>query len=146
MSYGVQVRNTSSPIRGNWAAYVRALRDRTPVSNVEFARRAGVDRGTVDRWMNGKTRPNDPEVLERFARGFELDSDEVAAAAGLRPGAEAPSEPTVERDEELELILTADLPQAAKQELIETLLRQRDQDKARRMENLRLIIGGRRGA
>lgn len=142
-SYGVQMRNTSPQLRGTWATYVRALRERTPVNNVEFARRAGVDRGTVDRWMNGKTRPTDPEVLQRFAEGFELDPDEVFAAAGLRPGVEAPSEPTREQDEELEAILTADIPTAAKQELIEMLMQLREQDKARRMDTLRLIIGRR---
>jgi hypothetical protein len=105
-----------------------------------------VDRGTVDRWIAGKTRPNDPGVLRRFAEGHGLDLDEVVAAAGLRPGVEAPGEPTRERDEELELILASDLPRAAKQELIEHVERLRAQDAERRKDNIRMIIRGRRGA
>lgn len=81
--YGVHVRNTTGPGRGTWAALVRTCRGRMEVA--AFARRLGVDRGTVHRWESGRTTPREPAVVQRFADLFRLDLDDTLTIAGLRP-------------------------------------------------------------
>jgi len=110
------------------------------MSQSELARQLKVDRVTVWRWENGQQRPEDAGVVARFAAILCLDEEEALAAAGLRPGVAAPTEPTRERDEELEEILVADLPQRIKQELIEAVLAEREHDKERRMQMIQRLI------
>lgn len=81
--YGVRVRDTTGPGRGTWAALVRKVRGNMEIS--AFARRLGVDRGTVHRWETGQTVPRGPEVVQRFAALFGLDLDQTLTVAGLRP-------------------------------------------------------------
>lgn len=141
MEYRVRVRNTQPDSRGAWGAYVAALRSATGMSRAELARRLGVDPTTVWRWETSGSRPESAEVPEAIAALFKLDPDEVLAAAGLKGAAARPIEPTVDRDEELELILNSGLPQSAKVELIADLERERTQDRERRMDRMRRMIG-----
>jgi transcriptional regulator with XRE-family HTH domain len=140
----VRVRNTPAENRGAWAAFAKAAResarDGRGISQSELARQLKVDRVTVWRWEAGQQRPEDPEIVARFADVLGIDRDEALAAARMRPGTEPPKEPTRERDDELADILTSDLPQAVKQELIETLLAERERDKQRRREHMQRLI------
>lgn len=140
MPYRVHVRNTPSNSRGTWATYVEAARARLGVTKAEFGRRIGVDRGTVHRWATGQTRPGDGELLHRFAEVLGYDLDEVLAAAGLKVVVEAPTAPTREADPELEAILLSGLDARVQQELIRYIEHQRDQDRDRRLDNLRTAI------
>ncbi len=105
--YRVHVGNTPTPERGNWATYVTATREHIGMSKAELARRLEVDRGTVIRWESGKSRPEDAEVVARFAELFGLDADEALAAAGLRPNAAPTARPTrdVPLDPDLKVIM-----------------------------------------
>lgn len=93
--YGVRMRNTRTP-RQAWAEYSAAARQAAKLSASELARRLGIDRVTVWRWENGKQKPENSEVVQKFAEATGVDLDEALAAAGLRPGAVAPKEPTQE--------------------------------------------------
>lgn len=99
------MRNTSE-LRAVWAEYVRRLRDATGISRPELARRLSVDPATVWRWETQKQKPESPDIPQAIARLFGLDVDEVLAAAGLKPESAAPAEPTLELDEEIELVRT----------------------------------------
>ncbi len=135
------MRNTPEEQRQAWAAYVTSLRRATGMGRKPFAERLGTDPATIWRWENARTKPEAPEVPEKIAALFGLDLDEVLVAAGLKsPVADLPTEPTRERDEEIEEILVADLPQRIKQELIEAVLAERERDKERRMEMIQRLI------
>lgn len=141
LSYGGHMRNTSSPQRGAWATYARLAREGAMLSKAELARRLGVDRGTVHRWEAGANRPENPDVVQAFAQVLGLDLDEALAAAGLRPGVEAPAEPTREVDEEIELVRTDHrLSEDMKRRIIALILERRERDKATAIEETKRMI------
>lgn len=141
VAYGVHMRNTSGPGRGSWATYVRSAREHRNLSIAELARRVGVDRGTVHRWEGGRNRPESADVVGTLADVLGLDVDEALAAAGLRPGVGAPAQPTVEVDEELELVRTDDrLTERQKSRIIEIILERREQQRAASIEETRRVI------
>lgn len=113
------------------------------LSKAEFARRIGVDRGTINRWEAGQTKPTDVEILIRLSRTFRLDYDEVLAAAGFKPVVEQPTAEPV-RDEEAEEIMASNLPLSIRKELLVVLEEERERDRQRRMENMRRLIAAQR--
>jgi transcriptional regulator with XRE-family HTH domain len=115
------------------------------LNKAEFARRIGVDRGTINRWETGQTKPTDVEILNALARVFQLDYGEVLAAAGFRPVSEAPK-PEPPRDEEAEEIMRSNLPLAIKRDLLQVLAEERERDKQRRMEHIRRLMQAQRRA
>ncbi|MEU4777504.1 helix-turn-helix transcriptional regulator [Micromonospora sp. NPDC023633] len=92
--YGVHVGNTATPDRGTWASLVTTTRERVGMNKSELARRLGIDRTTIIRWESGRSRPEDPAVVEAFAALFGLNADEVLVAAGLRVGTSPPGRST----------------------------------------------------
>ncbi len=103
--YGVHVRNTSPSERGTWAALVTTTREAAGLSKVELARRLGVDRATVSRWEQGLNRPEDAEVVQRFADLLAVDLEHALATAGLRPSrAPRPAEPVPTDPDVLKLL------------------------------------------
>lgn len=105
--YRVPVGTPASQTRGAWAAYVAAVRARVGMSKSELARRLGVDRGTVHRWEQNTSRPEDANVVTAFAELFDLDVDEALTAAGLRVSATPPTRPTrdVPLDPDVKIIM-----------------------------------------
>lgn len=139
--YGVHMRNTSGPGRDTWAAYIRAAREHARLSKTELARRVGKDRATIGRWEDGKNRPEDANLVVSVADVLGLDRDEALAAAGLRPGVEAPATPTVEIDEEIHLVQTdPNLDEAMKRRIIDLILERRERDRAAALEETRRMI------
>lgn len=141
MSYGVHMRNTPDSERGTWATYARVARENALLSKTALAVQLGVDRGTVHRWENGTTRPESPHVVARFAEVTNVDQDEALAAAGLRPGVDAPSEPTADLDEEIQLVVTdPKLSPATKKRIIDHILERRERERTQGVEQTRLMI------
>lgn len=144
MLYGVRVRNTEPSDHGGWATYVKearaSARDGRGMSQSELARRVGVDRVTVWRWESGVQRPEQSAIVQLVATALDLDLDEALAAAGMRPGVEAPATPTREPDEEVDLILTSKVSEAMKKRILDRLYDRREEDRQRRMEELRFIL------
>jgi len=141
------MRNTSGPGRDTWAAYIRAAREHARLTKTELARRIGKDRATIGRWEDGKNRPEDANLVALLADELNLDRDEALAAAGLKPGVDAPARPTVEVDEEIELVRTdPKLDEPMKQRIITLILERRERDKAAAIaETKRMIDLFRRG-
>lgn len=143
----MRVRNTSNP-RAVWATYIKNLRKATGLGRPELARRLGVDPSTVWRWETERQKPESPDVPKVLAELFHIDLDEVLAAAGLKPDTPVPAEPTRERDEEVELILSAPVSDRIKQRMLDRLEVLREQDKQRRINDIGFILdqadGGRR--
>ncbi len=143
MPYGVRMRNSTDDGRGTWAAYAKEARTGAvpAVSMSELARRVRVDRTTVYRWETGAQRPDDPDLVVRFANALNLDHDEALAAAGLRPGAAAPAEPTREYDEEVDLVLSDDrLSKELKGRIIKLIHERREREKAAGLAQTREML------
>lgn len=138
LSYGVRVRNTSEPQRSTWAPYAKAARGR--MSQSELARQLQVDRATIYRWETGQQRPESADTVARFAHITGVGLDEALAAAGLRPGVEAPSEPTREPDEEEAIIMAAPVDDALKQIMLDRLRERRDRERAQRIADFQTMI------
>lgn len=139
--YGVHMRNTSGPGRDTWATYVQAAREHAGLNKTELARRIGKDRATIGRWEDGKNRPEDANLVARFADVLGLDRDEALAAAGLRPDVEPPAAPTVEIDEEITLVRTdPNLTEAMKERIIALIHERRAREKATAIEETRRLI------
>lgn len=136
----MRVRTIPDRPRDSWATYVSALRQATGISRAEMARRLGVDPTTVWRWETGRQKPESPAVPQAMAGLFHLDLDEALAAAGLKPDVEPPKEPTRERDEEMELILSAPVDERTKKQMIDRLLMLREQDRRRRIDEIEFWI------
>ncbi|HET8682053.1 MAG TPA: helix-turn-helix transcriptional regulator [Micromonosporaceae bacterium] len=79
------MRNVDGAVPGAWAELVKAMRSATGMSGAELARRLEVDRATIWRWEAGRQRPENSDLVHRFAQLFSLDLDEALDAAGLRP-------------------------------------------------------------
>jgi transcriptional regulator with XRE-family HTH domain len=138
LSYSVRVRNTTDPQRTAWATFAKAARGR--INQSELAKRLGVDRATIYRWETGQQRPENADTVARFAGITGVDVEEALAAAGLRPGVEAPAEPTREPDEEEMLILRSPVADHLKQRMLAELHRRRDRDRQQRIEDFQAMI------
>ncbi len=124
---------------GNWPQYVTAAREGAGLTKTELARRIGVDRGTVARWESGQRKPDNPAVVVTFADVCHLDRDEALAAAGFRPAAEAPKEPS-RADPELDRIRKSKLSRAAKARLIARITERRQREEQQRLADLEDLI------
>lgn len=143
VTYGVRMRHTDDEPRNSWATYAKHARTNTipPLTQSELARRIDTDRTTIWRWEHGKQRPEDPEIVVRWAAVVGVDPDEALAAAGLRPGVAAPDKPTMDVDEEIELVRTDQrLSDDMKRRIIELILERRERDRLRRMEETQQMI------
>lgn len=88
-----------------WAAYVTALREAAGLSKADFGRRLGVDRTTVHRWENGRSRPDNPAIVQRLAAMFGVDLEQALSLAGLRPADEEPVETPPPLDPDLKALV-----------------------------------------
>lgn len=141
VAYLVQMRDAADRDRGTWATYVGTAREAAFLSKAELARRLNVDRGTVHRWEAGQTRPENAAVVLRAAEVLGLDREEALAAAGFRPDVEAPAEPTLTLDEEIELVRTdPKLDLDMKRRIIEMILDRRQQEREAGLASTRRII------
>lgn len=126
-----------------WAAYAKQARGAAvpQLSQSELARRLQTDRTTIWRWENGKQKPDSRDIVVRFADEVGVPRDEALAAAGLHPDLAPPPAPTL--DEEVELILSADIDEDTRRAALEQLHRMRLRDRDRRMEDIKFFLRGR---
>lgn len=134
------MRSTRPGERGSWASYARAARLAARLSQVELARRIGVDRTSIGRWESGRYKPDRADQVVAFARATGVPVEEALAAAGFRPHLEPPATPTTSADPELQAILDAPVPARVKQRMIAYLEQLRQNDAQRRAEMIRLMI------
>lgn len=141
MVYGVRVRNTPEDARSAWAAFAKAAREQQRVSQTELARRLGVERSTIWRWETGKQRPENVDIVMRFAETLGVKVDEALAAAGLKPGVEPPTEPSREPDEEIDLVMTDPrLDADMRKRIVALILKKRERARTAAIEETRHMI------
>lgn len=97
-----------------------------------LAREAGIAKSTIFLWIKQGPGNITIEAVFRVADALGSDRGEaLRAAANL----------AIERDVEVELILAADRTDAVKQLMIERLMRRREEDRQRRLEDIRFALG-----
>jgi transcriptional regulator with XRE-family HTH domain len=98
----------------------------------ELARRSGIHRTTISEWLNkGVGAITIPSVyLVADALGDER-ANALKAAGNLPP----------ERDPEVDLILASDRTEAVKAAMIERLMRRREEERDRRLADIRFALG-----
>jgi transcriptional regulator with XRE-family HTH domain len=120
-----------------WSAYLRRMLTATGLSVAELAKRAQLDRSTVSTWANrgeaGKRITVDSVLRVAAALGDD-PATALSAAAGLTNAAP-------ERDPEVEMILASDWTEERKTEVIERLMRRREEQRQERLANLRFLLG-----
>jgi transcriptional regulator with XRE-family HTH domain len=134
------MRNTPPASRGAWATFSKSAREGAGLSQSELARRLQIDRSTLHRWETAKARPENADMVQSFARETGVELDEALAAAGLRPGVPPPAEPTRERDEEIDLIMSAPVDDATRRRMLERLAYLRERDRKQRLEDIRFLL------
>jgi transcriptional regulator with XRE-family HTH domain len=140
--YRVRMRNSPDKLRGAWAQFAKAARGR--MSQAELARQLDVDRSTIYRWETGRARPDDPNVIQAFAEVTGISPAEAMAAAGLLPGIPIQKEPTRPPDELVDLVATdPKLSDRDKSEIIDLLLKRREQARQQLLEDAQWLIRSR---
>lgn len=130
--------------RAEWAKVVSELRaEHAKGKTVPFARLVDVNPRTVTHWLD-KTVGVTEGSVRQVAETFNLNAMDLLIRVGFYSTAERYSappeteEPAV--DDELSLILEADVDDVTKQLMIERLYELRKQDKQRRIAELRWSI------
>lgn len=132
------------PADGTWGAYLKRITARPGWSVAELSRQSGVHRATIFGWMqDGSGEKVTIESILAIARGAgEPPMEVLRAAAGLT--ADDPE------DEEIAMVLSSNLRDEGKAEIVESILRRRDRDRQHRMQDtvqmIRLAEGAERKA
>lgn len=115
-----------------WSSYLRRALRRKGLTVSEVARRAGIHRATISEWLNKGAGAITIESVYRVADALEEDRAEALKAAGGLPP---------ERDLEVDLILESNLTESEKAAMIDRLMRRREEERQRRLEDLRFRLG-----
>ncbi len=98
-----------------------------------LARAAGLHRTTVSEWLNQGVGAITIQSVYLVADALGDDRANALKAAGNLPP---------ERDEEIDLILSSDRTERVKALMIERLMRRREEERQRRLDDLRFVIEG----
>jgi transposase-like protein len=115
-----------------WSAYLRRMTGRPGWSVARLAREADLSRSTIFRWIAEGAEGITIQSVYLVADAFGDDRGEALRAAGNLPP---------ERDAEVELILSSDRTELEKVAMIDRLMRRREEDRQRRIDDLRFVLG-----
>src|SRR5262245_7840302 len=115
-----------------WSAYLKRMTRRPGWSVARLARESNVARSTIFRWIAKGAEAVTIESVHRIADALGDDRANALKAAGNLPP---------ERDEEVDLILNAPWSEARKVQAIDRLMRRREEERERRMADLRFMLG-----
>lgn len=102
-------------------------------SVARLAREAGIAKSTIFLWMKQGAGNITIEGVFRVADALGADRAEALRAAA--------NIPALDRDEAVERILASDRSDAEKQQMIERVMRRREEDMRRQMEDLEYLLG-----
>lgn len=117
-----------------WSAYLKRMTSRPGWSVARLARESGLHRSGIFAWIkNGADGSVTIRSVYLVADALQDDRANALQAAGNLPPA---------RDEEVDLILNSPWSDAEKSRMIDRLMRRREEEKIRRVEDLRFLIDG----
>lgn len=133
-SYGVRVSNGQDESDTEWARYLKEVTTRPDWSVARLAREAGLDRGTIFRWIKGGGDRVTVDSVRRISEATGDNLDTALRAAGGLPIDDDTDDDTDELEFEISMILRSDLPEAQKQAMVDYARdlqrRQRDERRA----------------
>lgn len=99
-----------------------------------LSKESGIAKSSLFKWIaSGATTRLTLDTVFRIADALDRDRGEaLRAAAGLD---------VLERDEEVALILASDRSDNVKAQMVDRLMRRREEERQRRMEDLRFALG-----
>jgi hypothetical protein len=115
-----------------WSAYLRRMTSRPGWSVARLAREADVARSSIFRWLAEGAEGITIQSVYLIADALGDDRGAALRAAGNLPP---------ERDAEIELILSSDRSELEKVAIIDRLMRRREEERMRRLEDLRFVLG-----
>ena len=127
----------SSHPGGTWGAYVEGIPARTGMTMKQVAEKSKIARGTLYKWISGKTGVT-AEYVRKLTDATGEDSETaMRAAAGVLVDDH--------EDPQLRDIHASDLPDEVKQELVDYVLEERRRAEEALQRNVRLMIRSRGG-
>lgn len=115
-----------------WSTYLRRAMRTKGLTVSELARRSRLHRTTISDWMNKGAGAITIQSVYMVADALGVDRNEALRAAGNLPP---------ERDEEVDLILASNRTEREKVAMIDRLMRRREEDRQRRIDDLRFVLG-----
>jgi transposase-like protein len=115
-----------------WSAYLRRMTGRPGWSVARLARDADLSRSTIFRWIAEGAEGITIQSVYLVADALGDDRAEALRAAGNLPP---------ERDAEVELILSSNRTELEKVAMIDRLMRRREEERQRRLDDLRWMLG-----
>lgn len=117
-----------------WSDYLRRMTRRPGWTVQRLAKESGIARSSLYKWMSEGAGFITIDSVFRVADTLGVDRGEaLRAASGLS---------TLERDEAVERILASDRPDPVKEAMIERVMRRREEDQRRQMEDLEFLLHG----
>lgn len=115
-----------------WSTYLKRMTSRPGWTVVRLARESGISRSSLFKWMSDGAGAITIESVYRIADALGDDRATALKAAGDLPP---------ERDLEVDLILSSDRPEREKAAMIDRLMRRREEDRQRRIDDLKFVLG-----
>lgn len=114
-----------------WSAYLRRMTSRPGWTVMRLARESGIARSSLNKWISEGAVAITIESVYRVADALGDDRANALRAAGnLAP----------DRDAEVDLILGAPWTEAKKAEMIDRLMRRREEERQRRLDDLKWML------
>lgn len=116
-----------------WSAYLRRMLALRGMTVTDLAKKSGLHRTTISEWLNKGAGAITIQSVYLVADALQDDRETALRAAGDIPAG---------RDPEVDLILSAPWTEAKKAEMIDRLMQRREEERQRRLADLRFVIGG----
>lgn len=129
--------NRSPHPGGTWGAYVEGIPARTGMTMKQVAEVSRIARGTLYKWISGKTGVTAEYVRKLTEATGEDRETAMRAAAGVLVDEH--------EDPQLRAIYASDLSDAEKQELVDYVLEERRRNEDALQRHIRMIIRARGG-
>lgn len=117
-----------------WSAYLRTMTRRPGWSVARLARESGIARSSIFKWIAEGAEAITIDSVYRVADALGDDRTSALRAAGNVSTLET-------RDPEVDLILSSDRSEREKAAMIDRLMRRREEDRQRRLDDLKFVLG-----
>ena len=115
-----------------WSDYLRRMVERPGWSVARLARESGLHRSAIFGWLADGAEGITIRSVYLIADALGVDREDALRAAGNLPP---------ERDAEVELILSSGRTELEKVAMVDRLMRRREEERQRRLDDLRWMLG-----
>lgn len=116
-----------------WSAYLRRMTSRPGWTVTRLAKESGIARSSINKWIAAGAVAITIDSVYRVADALGDDRANALRAAGNLP---------LDRDPEVDLILASNRTEREKAEMVDRLMRRREEERLRRIEDLKWMLGG----